>query len=368
MYRKYQMTPAAPTAYWRKVCEENFSRLIEDLEQQVAAEVKSRVAAILQRSTPGAVPDALLESQRALAEELNQAVRRLRNTADLEDLYSVLLDVTVPFCDQAALFSVHEKRVRAERIRRHAGVTAGEHSAPGERLPRLEISTAQAAAFATAIDTRDPVIALSAPGEISDALVRLFGHKPNERIHLFPLVVTETVTGMLYATGRVQAQLLELLSGVAGLQCHIFTLASDRPAASRSPQRLPDQIVTISGPAPNGSPAEPPTTNLINAGQHKEWRALSRGEQHLHLAAQRFARVQVAEMRLSSLDVVRSAIERRDIYGPLKSPIDAARAEFREKHMTSSPTMVDYLHLELVRSLANDDAILLGPNYPGPLV
>ena len=36
--------------------------------------------------------------------------------------------------------------------------------------------------------------------------------------------------------------------------------------------------------------------------------------------------------------------------------------------MTSSPTMVDYLHLELVRSLANDDAILLGPNYPGPLV
>jgi len=358
------MTPAAPTAYWRRVCEENFSRLIEDLEQQVEAEVKSRVAAILQRSTPGAAPDALLESRRALAEQLNQAVRRLRNTADLEDLYSVLLDVTVPFCDQAALFSVHEKRVRAERIRRHAVALAGEHSAPGERLPRLEISTAQAAAFATAIDTRDTVIAISAPGEISDALVRLFGHKPNERIHLFPLVVNETVTGMFYATGRVQAQLLELLSGVAGLQCHIFTLASDQPAASRSSQSVSDQMVTISGPVPNGSPAEKP----INAGQHKEWRALSRGEQHLHLAAQRFARVQVAEMRLSSLDVVRSASEARDIYGALKSPIDAARAEFREKHMTSSPTMVDYLHLELVRSLANDDAILLGPNYPGPLV
>jgi hypothetical protein len=352
------MTPAAPTAYWRKVCEENFSRLIEDLEQQVEAEVKSRVAAILQRSTPGAMPDALPESRRALAEELNQAVRRLRKTANLEDLRSVLLDVTVPFCDQAALFSVDEKRIRAERIRRHAVVPAG------ERLPRLEISTDQAAAFATAIDTRDPVIAMSAPGEISDALVRLFGHKANERIHLFPLVVNETVTGVLYATGRVQAQLLELLSEVAGLQCHIFTLASDRPAAARGPQGISDQVVTISGTAPNGSPAEKP----INAGQHQEWRALSRGEQNLHLAAQRFARVQVAEMRLSSLDVVRSASEKRDIYGALKSPIDAARAEFREKHMTSSPTMVDYLHLELVRSLANDDAILLGPNYPGPLV
>lgn len=361
------MTPAAPTAHWRKLCEENFSRLIEDLEQQVEAEVKLRVAAILQRSTPGALPEALGESRRALAEELNLAVRRLRKTASLEDLYSVLLDVTVPFCDQAALFSVHEKRVRAERIRRHAGVPAGESAAAGERLPRLEMSTAQAAAFATAIETRDTVIAISAPGEISDALVRLFGHKSNERIHLFPLVVNETVTGVLYATGRVQALPLELLSGVAGLQCQIFTLASDRPAATPGAQRLSDQMVTISGRVPNGSPAEP-AVKPTGAGQHKEWRALSRGEQHLHLAAQRFARVQVAEMRLSSLDVVRSASETGDIYGALKLPIDAAREAFRENHMTASPTMVDYLHLELVRSLANDDAILLGPNYPGPLV
>ena len=36
--------------------------------------------------------------------------------------------------------------------------------------------------------------------------------------------------------------------------------------------------------------------------------------------------------------------------------------------MTVSPTMVDYLHLELVRSFADDDARMLGPDYPGPLV
>jgi hypothetical protein len=349
------MLPAAPTANWRKVCEENFSRLIGDLEQQVEAEVKSRVAFALER----AAPDALAENRRALAEELNQAVRRLRQAANVEDLYSVLLDVTVPFCDQAALFSVHEKRVRAERIRRHAVVPAG------ERLPRLEIPTTQAAAFATAIDSRDPVVAMSAPAEVSIALVRLFGHKLDERVHLFPLVVNEAVAGVLYATGRVQPQPLELLAGVAGLQCHIFTVAPDRPArlemASGGPQRISNQIVTISDAAPNGSPAGSP-------GPHKEWKALSRGEQQLHLAAQRFARVQVAEMRLSSLDALRSASETRNIYGALKTTIDAARAEFREKHMTSSPTMVDYLHLEMVRSLANDDAILLGPNYPGPLV
>jgi len=36
--------------------------------------------------------------------------------------------------------------------------------------------------------------------------------------------------------------------------------------------------------------------------------------------------------------------------------------------MNVSPTMVDYLHLEMVRSLADDDPNNLGPEYPGPLV
>jgi hypothetical protein len=30
--------------------------------------------------------------------------------------------------------------------------------------------------------------------------------------------------------------------------------------------------------------------------------------------------------------------------------------------------MVDYLHLEMVHTLANDDAELLGKDYPGPLL
>ena len=87
----------------------------------------------------------------------------------------------------------------------------------------------------------------------------------------------------------------------------------------------------------------------------------------MHLAAQRFARVQVAEMRLGKPDALRFGREARNIYAALQAPIDAARQGFRERHMTA-PTMVDYLHLEMVRSLADDDAILLGPNYPGPLV
>ncbi len=95
---------------------------------------------------------------------------------------------------------------------------------------------------------------------------------------------------------------------------------------------------------------------------------MPRAEQQKHLAAQRFARVRVAEMRLETPDAVRSGRMTRDIYRALRPSIDTAREQFRERHMAVSSSMVDYLHLELVRSLANDDPILLGPNYPGPLV
>src|SRR5713226_8515901 len=189
------MTPAAPTATWRKVCEEYFSRLIEDLEQQVESEVETRVSEAIDAAIRGAVADAVGESRRALAEELNQSVRRLRQASSADDLYSVLLDVTIPFCDQAAIFSIHAKVARAERMRRPVEVPAGEN-AEAASLPALEFPVSDAAAFSTAIDTRDPVVAMSTPAEVSEALVSLFGHKPDERVYLFPLVANETVSGI----------------------------------------------------------------------------------------------------------------------------------------------------------------------------
>jgi len=72
-------------------------------------------------------------------------------------------------------------------------------------------------------------------------------------------------------------------------------------------------------------------------------------------------------MRLTSPDAVRSGRVARNLYSALQPQIDSAREKFREKHITMSPSMVDYLHLELLRSLADDNPSLLGSNYPGPL-
>jgi hypothetical protein len=80
------------------------------------------------------------------------------------------------------------------------------------------------------------------------------------------------------------------------------------------------------------------------------------------------ARVRVAEMRLYHDEQVRNGVARGDVYGALQNEIDAARDQFRKAFLSKSPTMVDYLHLELLRSLAHEEDRVLGYGYPGPMV
>jgi hypothetical protein len=97
------------------------------------------------------------------------------------------------------------------------------------------------------------------------------------------------------------------------------------------------------------------------------WEDLPAGEQQIHLRAQRFARVQAAEMRLREADAVQAGRAQKNLYETLRQQIDGARTAFRKAYFATCRSMVDYLHLELVKTLANDDVELMGQGYPGPL-
>jgi hypothetical protein len=146
-----------------------------------------------------------------------------------------------------------------------------------------------------------------------------------------------------------------LVTGVAALYWESLSGAAKSKAAG---------LLTISGTMWK-QPGTPPAPADKKTGSR--WAELSPQERQLHLAAQRFARLHVAEMRLYRSDAVRSGRARLDLYDALRDPIDAAREGFRQKFIDPSKTMVDYLHLELLRSLADDDPHMLGHEYPGPL-
>lgn len=304
--------------------------LFSELEQLFQSETEARVSTSVQAA------------ERALAEHLNQAVRRLRQAAGFSELAAILSDASAPFAGVCAIFQVTENAVSAERVRGAANDAAGE-------FRKLKFSALQAAAFAGAIESREPVVALPSPSEVYPAVVEALGPATGDKAHLFPLCVDQTCVGILYASGTVESAALELLTQSAG-------------AILEGRQRLVPQRAAV--PAPDLVNIQPANT----AAQPRDWDELTPAERHLHLRAQRFARVKVAEIRLHRHDAVKAGRARSDIYSALQEAIDAGREEFRQNFMTATSTMPDYFHLELVRTLANDNPAWLGEKYPGPLV
>ena len=57
-----------------------------------------------------------------------------------------------------------------------------------------------------------------------------------------------------------------------------------------------------------------------------------------------------------------------NVYKALKPQLDEVRRVFQEQYLKNALNMTDYLHQEILRTLANGNSELLGPDYPGPLV
>ncbi|MEX2262157.1 MAG: hypothetical protein WD696_09410 [Bryobacteraceae bacterium] len=275
-----------------------------------------------------------------LSEEFNQVARRLRQAEDFDRTAASLADGAVRFCRRIVVFALRDGWLAASAWRGFASETLQDD------LDTLQIALAGAGAFAGAVESGDPIVALSTPSQVSPLLAELLHPEAAEKVHLFPIPCGEETIGILYAMGDVDVPALELLCALAG-------------QASR--------------PVPKGPEAHPavPLVNIAGVTRTKllpEWTQLPPKEQQLHLRAQRTARVQVSKMRLYKPDAVRHGLALRDLYSALRREIDAAREEFRRDYLSACGSMVDYLHLELVRNLANNDKNMLGPQYPGSLV
>lgn len=194
--------------------------------------------------------------------------------------------------------------------------------AEGNQLP--------GAALSACAGSKDPVSVLASAAEVGPELSSTIGE--DAKAWLFPVVVRSKTAVILVASGAVSQSAMELLSEAAGMRLES--------------QRIP--TVTASE-------------------QPRAWEDLSADDQSRHRKAQRVARLRVAEMRLADPRRLEKAVFAGNIYSEFRADIDRARDEFLQQHLTKSPTMIDYLHLEILRSLAHDDERLLGVDYPGPM-
>lgn len=280
---------------------------------------------------------ACAESSRAaraqLTHELNQLQRRFRQYETEAEWADILLDAASRFAKQTAVFIVKNG---AALLRAEANLSlSADFSFPLK----------SAAAFASAADSKDPVTALRSPGEVGEALST---SDTQDRARIFPIANAGRTVALLFAAGdTVDGDALELIAGMA-------SLVLERPSNAS----LHAQIAVA---PPAGS----------NGGARKNrlplWADLAEEQRLLHIRAQRFSRVTVAEMQLARPEACRAGYEQANLYLFLKNEIDRARETFQAQFLTI-PSMVDYLHLELVQTAVEGDEKKLGADYPGQLV
>ena len=274
------------------------------------------------------------------AHELNQFVRRLRQYRSEAEWVSCIVSGAGKFVGQLAVFSLEDGTLRLR----------GKQNFD---LPEdLSFPLESAGAFGSAVETNDPVVALRSPGEVGAALST---RNPADRAHILPVTNGSRVSALIFVadTDRVDLNAIELIATIG-------SLVLERQSNAALHTRIAPAVAPVTEPRPPGSGlSRPPTL--------PPWADLDENQRSLHLRAQRFSRVTVAELQLSRPEACRTGRDQANLYVFLKGELDKARDTYRKQFMTI-PSMVDYLHLELVRTAAEGDELKLGADYPGQLV
>lgn len=326
------------------ILQQTFDELLAALRVGLAERLVKEFAAAQQ----AAAAEATRSATASTAEALNLAVRRIRRASSITATGAALLETAGAYCGRAALM-VHKAGSLSGW--RTSGFGSGNNGF-AESWARFQVAVSDAPALAQAVETRDAVVSRSLPDHLSPALVALFGTPPEEKAYLFPLSLRQKVVAILYADAvgaeQVQPAALELLCAVAEATIETLSTRPFPPAAPGPAGAAPER-------RPSPAPTKPP-----------EWESLSPGERDLHLRAQRFARVLVADVQLYRPEEIREGKKTHNLYGALKEEIDKSREVYYRKFGQSIPS-IDYFHLELLRTLAADQEELLGPGYPGPM-
>ena len=314
-------------------------------------------------------------ARRELGLQLSQALRVFRQANDGAEWKEAFLDAIHPFCALSALFLVTKDRFSLEGVRGMAG----------ELETGFDLEFEEAAAFHNSLESKDIVVAVRSDSEVSPYVMSLRPEADSGKCFLFPVLVGDVVAALLYiepSEQPLEVGAVETLVTAAG-----FALQSIRVARALQTSSLvniasalnPDGGESFSGdsfvPAPipvpvgafeaNGNGSAP--ASVVPEHSFK-WDELSQEQRELHMRAQRFARVQVAEMRLYKDDAVKAGRRDANIYLRLRSEVDEARERYLAQFLDGQVHMRDYLHGELVETLAIDNPQLMGPDYPGPLV
>jgi hypothetical protein len=136
-------------------------------------------------------------------------------------------------------------------------------------------------------------------------------------------------------------------------------------------ERAPAPIKVVATPAARPQPAAPapPPAPAAPVAAAPPVPDLSTEEaEKYNNEARRFARLLVSEIKLYNEDEVYNGRQNSDLYLRLKRDVDRSRDMYEKRVHPAIAKSTDHFHEELIRILAREDASLMGPAYPGPML
>jgi len=333
-----------------------------------------------------------LGSTASSADDLLKVVTLIHAGSTQKEILRALLEGTTRYCGRAALFVVK------------AGSATGWQGRAFEKDNLKDFALdVRAPAPARVLETK--VSARSPISEMDSRFISQFGAPADDQVLLFPLLLKEKIAALVYADGgndggaKMDAAALELLVATTSAWLEVASLrkqaakegagesvseappapahsapahsapAYSDPFAGHAPRHVAPPPAEVAAPvpvmtAPAAAPAVvPAAAAAAPAPARDEFAEMSVQDAEIHRKAQRFARLLMDEIKLYNQAKVSEGRKNKDLYDRLKDDIEKSRATYLKRYGHTPAASKDYFAGELIRSLAEDDASLLGPNF-----
>ena len=358
---------------------ENLRRQIEQFSGS-AAEHLGRLgeqAASLEEPVPSAGPG---------LDKILAGVRNLVTATNPAEVFQVLVSETAAFRLKSVVFEIRGKSVWG------AAADGFGEGLTQKALKGLVVPLSQPNPFRQVYETGG---SLSAPGgefKRCRSVVDKLAPTSDGPIVLLPIRTGGSVSAILYldSEGRdVVAEIdgLKLLTEFSSAQLDRLMFIGEAPGEGAEVEEVLEEVVeeveasedvlveevpaeeeevSLVEREAEEAPAEPVEAPGPAGAGPPDLSQLNEEEQKVNQDAQRFAKLLISEIELYSKVKVSEGRKNKDLYGSLKTDLQRSRQTYEKRFAKTQASRHDYLHDEIVRILANDDASILGPDYPGP--
>lgn len=372
-----------------QIVEKVVSGVLEDHLPELRKDLVRRVLEEVQPHWGGSAGSGGGRSGGSSAADLLHAVSAIHAGTTQKEILRALLESTAGYSGRAALFVIK------------AGSATGWQGRAFDNNEDLKDFSLDVSSKAPAQVLQLRTAVSAGVSEMDPKFISQFGAPAEDQVLLLPLRLKDKVAALVYADagtgagGKMDAAALELLVSATSAWLEVASLRKQAlkegaaeagagekfeappvqtvssfsdPFAAHAPKHVVAAPAAVEEPAMAEATAEvvtaPTAMSAAAAAPATDAFAhLSPEDADVHRKAQRFARLLMDEIKLYNQAKVSEGRKHKDLYDRLKEDIDKSRATYQKRYGNTAAASVDYLSNELIRSLAEDDVSILGPNF-----